>query len=228
MKISIEPKVFQKFHPRFKVAFLAVKNIDNKSKLTESKHLLKEVEQLVKLTFNKNTVKNHHLISPWEVARAEFGRGAKHYHTSVEKLLRKVLRRRKVVSNDVITNLVNYLQLKYVVPIAADDLSKINGDVKYSLATGREKKGLLKLHRNELYSKDNSKILSTKLDHWDNKKTKLTAKTRVALIHIDILPPLDSKKMKELNKELKELITTFCGGTVKELVLDKGTISGTI
>jgi DNA/RNA-binding domain of Phe-tRNA-synthetase-like protein len=84
------------------------------------------------------------------------------------------------------------------------------------------------LHKNELYSEDNTRILATKLDHWHNKTTKVTAKTNTVLIHMDILPPMDARKMKEINKELKDLITTFCNGSVKELTLDKGTLSGTI
>ena len=73
MKISINKKVFSRFHSKFKVAFILVKNIDNNSKLRESLHLLEEAEQLIRLSFNKETVKNHHLMAPWSVAQEEFG-----------------------------------------------------------------------------------------------------------------------------------------------------------
>ncbi len=63
MKITINKEVFKKFHPKFKVAFILLKDMDNSSKIQDSYHLLKEAEQLIRLTFNKDIVKNHHLIS---------------------------------------------------------------------------------------------------------------------------------------------------------------------
>ncbi len=223
MKISIEKEVFKKFHPQFQVAFILFKGIDNKTKIKESKELLKDVEKVVRLTFNKDTVKTHHLISPWNVAKQEFGKEAKHYHTSVELLLKSVLGKKSVATNDVLTNLVRYLALKQIIPIGIDDPSKIEGEIVFSIAGKDEKKQfgeIKKLPKGELYYHDQKKVLGTKLDYWKNEKTKLTAKSNYALVHFEALPPFGSEQLIKLLKEAVNLGQSFCGGEVKAAVLN--------
>ncbi|HLD72253.1 MAG TPA: phenylalanine--tRNA ligase beta subunit-related protein [Candidatus Nanoarchaeia archaeon] len=230
MKISIEKEVFKKFHPQFQVAFILFKGIDNKTRLKESKELLKDVEKVVRLTFNKDSVKTHHLISPWNVAKQEFGKEAKHYHTSVELLLKSVLSKKKVAVNDVLTNLIRYLALKQIIPIGIDDPQKIEGEMVFSIAgtSGEEKNkfnGIKNLSKGELYYHDQKKVLGTKLDYWKNEKTKLTAKSTSALVHFEALPPFGSEQLIQLLKEAVDLIRSFCGGEVKVFVLNKNNLS---
>ncbi len=228
MKIKIKKEVFKKF-PELKIAFVLAKNIDNKSKLKESSHLLEEIQQLIRLTFNKETIKNHHLIAPWAVAQQTFGKNAQHHHTSVERLLKNVLAKKSIVTKDVLTNLLRYLALKHIVPLGVDDLSKTKGDLTFALSSGKEKVDALRnIKKGALYYKDEKNILGTKLDFWKSKKTALNSKSNSALIHFDVLPPLNQKILKVLVKETKDLISSFCGSKVKILVLDKKNSSGKI
>lgn len=222
MNLKIEEEVFQKFNPDLKIAFLLVENIDNKSKLKESLHLLREAEQMVHLTFNKDTIKNHNLIAPWAVAQEKFGKKAKHYHTSVEKLLKAVLKRKGVSSENVLTNLLHYLALKHVLPFGVDDLEKINGSLTFALAGGKEKVDVLrKVKKGVFYYHDKKNVLGTKLDYWKSKKTALDKNSTSALVHFEALPPLDKKKLDALVNEAVNLVGSFCGGKSKVFVLDK-------
>ena len=226
MKISLNKEIFTKFDTKFTVACILVKGIDNESKLEESKHLLQEAENLVQFTFHKETIKNHHMISPWAVAQEKFGKSAKHYHTSVEKLLQKVLRKKSVAKKNVVGNVISYIALKNIVPFGVDDLDKITGDIKFSVSTGREKRGVLRsLKKGELYYRDGKNILGTKLDYWKSKKTSLHPKTTTALIHLEVLSPITQKEMKILLKETVELVESFTGGKAKVFVLDKKKVS---
>jgi len=221
-KVTIDKDVFKKFNPKFKVIFLAVSDFDNKQKLAESKHLLTDTMQMIRLTHNKEQLKNHYLIEPWALAQAEFGKNAKHYHTSVERLLKTVLQGKTVSSNNTLTNLINHLSLKYTVPFGLDDADKIAGKITFKVASGKEKvDALRKLLPNTLYYRDEKKILGTKLDFWKNSKTALTPKSTSALIHLDVLPPLTSKQANEIIKELKMLIDNFCGGKISMISLSK-------
>lgn len=229
MKIKIAPKVFEKFHPQFEVAFILARGVDNVSRLKESLHLLGEAEQYVHLTFHKENVRNHYLISPWAVAREEFGKKARHYQTSVEKLLGKVLARKNIKAGDTLTNLCRYLSLKHILPAAVDDLGKIEGDLVFSLSSGREKKGPLKgMPAGTLYYHDNKDILGTKLDYWKSGKTALDGKTRNVLIHIEALPPVTPQKLKEVAAGMESLVKNFCGGQTKVFILSKRKKEGKI
>jgi len=228
MKVEIKKSVFQKY-PQLKVAFISIKGADNRTKIKESVDMLKEIEHLIHLTFNKETIKNHHLISPWSVAQEEFGKEAKHYHTSVERLLKKVLRRQSVKTRTVLTNVVRYVALKDIVPFGVDDMEKVHGGLIFNLASGKEKVGALRsLKKDALYYKDSKSILGTKLDFWKNKKTALTPNSKDVLIHLEALPPIDSKKLTLILNETTALVRNFCGGKVKVVVLSKNKNSASI
>jgi len=222
MKVSIHADVFKKFHPQLKIAFVYLKKINNKAHLHESEHMLHEGEELVRLEFHPDTLKNHELISPWVAAQQEFGREAKHYHTSTEELLHRVLENKSVKVKDTLTNLLSYLSLKYVVPIGVDDVKKIDKEISFDIAKGNEKVGILSVvKRGAFYYHDASGVLGTKFDYWKSSRTKIDPKTTSVLIHIEAVPPLGSKELNSLLRELNTLSGSFCGGESKVFILDK-------
>ncbi len=222
MIVRVKKEVFNQFNSKLKLGLIKVSDFNNNSKLKESIHLLREIEQMTRMTFNKKSVKDHNLISPWRVAQEKFGKKAQHYHTSVERLLKVVLRKKTVATKDVLTNLVRYLSLKHLVPYGLDDYSKINGDITFSLATGKERVGPLRtVKKNALYYKDKKNVLGTKLDYWKSRKTFLGKDSKSALIHIEALPPVNSKELNQMVREAKTLISSFCQGKIKSAVLDK-------
>jgi DNA/RNA-binding domain of Phe-tRNA-synthetase-like protein len=229
MNLKISPRVFQDFHHDLKIVFILATDIDNHSHLKEAQHLLREAEELVHLTFHRESVKSHRLISPWVAAQQEFGAKAVHYQTIVEQLLHQVIRHRSVVAKEVVTNLLHYLSLKNLVPLAADDPQKVSGGLTFSLARGTEKVGWLRqLKKGAFYYRDDHEILGTKLDYWKNNRTALSRRSKSALIHLEILPPVTKPQMKELIVEAAALIHSFCGGKTSVLVLDKNKRSGRI
>lgn len=217
MKITVRPEVFQKLHPKFTAAFILAMGIDNQSKAKEAGHLLREMERIVLMTFNKDTYKTHHLIAPWTVAQEEFGNKAEHLHTSVEQLLKKVLNHKNVAAKDTATNLLRYLALKHIVPFGLDDPSKVTKEIVFGVSSGKEKK----LHKGVVYYRDAKKLLGAKLDYWKNTKTALKPVSKSALIHFEFLPPVNLQKQKEIITETTELLKAFCGGKIKVAVLDK-------
>ena len=221
MIISIDKSVFSAF-PKLSIAVIIARGLNNKKKLKEAKHLLNETGKVIRLTFNEDSVKTHHLVKPWDVAREEFGKSARHYHTSVEKLLKGMLKNKTVQTSDTLTNLLRCLALRHIIPFGIDDLDEIEGGIAFKTASGKEKsKALRKLEKGEIYYMDRKEVLGAKLDYWKNPKTSLTSKSTNALVHFEALPPITPKKLKEIAKEAAELIETFCGGKTRVVVLDK-------
>ncbi|NQV91778.1 hypothetical protein HQ489_04860 [Candidatus Woesearchaeota archaeon] len=221
MKIAIDKNVFNS-HPKLRLVFILAEDINNKVNLKQTQHLLNESVKLTKLIFHKDTIKNHDLIQPWEVAKEDFGKKAKHYHTSVEKLIQNVLKGKKVTSNDTISNIMSYLSLRHIVPFGADDIHKIHNNITFKIASGKERKGILKtLKQGEIYYQDDSQILGTKFDFWKSSKSSLTPHTAHALIHFEFLPPITKEKEQQILAEAKMLIKSSCGGSVKSFVLSK-------
>lgn len=208
MKITVKPDVFQQVHSRLQIAFLLAEGINNQTNLKKANHLLADMQKAICLSFNKDSPKTHLLISPWNTIKQEFGKQAKHYQTSVELLLEKTLRRQKLESKDTVTALLQYLALKHIVPVGADDPAALQGDLTFEI------KG------KELCYSDAKKMLGKKLDYWKNTKTALKPASKSALLHFEFLPPVNPAKQKEIIDETIELLQTFCGGKVKVAVLD--------
>ncbi|MBT3835959.1 hypothetical protein HOD05_01330 [Candidatus Woesearchaeota archaeon] len=221
MKISIEKKVFNAY-PKLRLAFILVEDIDNKANLKKTQHLLNDSVKLTKLIFHKDTIKNHDLIKPWDVAKAHFGKKARHYHTSVEKLIQNVLKGKKVTRNDTMSNILSHLSLRHIVPFGADDIHKVHNNLTFKIASGKERKGILKsLKKGDIYYQDDSQILGTKLDYWKSDKTKVKSHTAHALVHFEFLPPITKEKEQQILAEAKYLIKGSCGGKIKSFVLSK-------
>lgn len=219
MRITLRKEVFQHFHPQLRIAFILATSIDNKIHLRDSIHLLQEMEKVIRLTFNKETFLNHHLLSPWAVAKQEFGKKARHYHTSVEVLLQKVLAKKSVVAKDATTNLVRYLSLKHILPVGVDDRRTIHGNLAFALATRDEKK--LRVKKRELYYHDEKGVIGIKLDYWKAPRTALKLSTTSVLLHIEALPPVTAQKLAEVVAETDRLLKTFCKAKTKVILLDR-------
>lgn len=222
MKVTVTAEVFRKLHPQFQVGLILITDLQPCRQLKEAKELLDETTQLTRLLFHKTTTKNHHLISPWTAAQREFGRAAKHYHTSVERLLKRVLRKKSVATKDTVTTLVNYLALRNIVPIGVDDFDTLEGQLTFAIAKGGEKATrTTRVKKGAFYYHDDVGVLGTKLDHWKAKDSSVLPETTSVLIHIDALPPVTKKQLTALVKETGTLIQSFCGGKVKSVILDK-------
>ncbi len=210
LHIDFSPAVFRKL-PKLKVVFLVAEEIDNHSKLKEAQELLGDLTSLLRQTMHKDTIKTHHLISPWQVAREEFGNKAKHYQTSLEQLMEKVLRGEKIFSKETVGNLVKFISLKHLVPLAVDDLEKIKGKITFDVATDKDTNKEKSLHQGDLFYRDDKKMLGAKLDFWKSATTIPSAKTRKVLIHMEVLPPITRGKMREIVQEMAVLLQNFCG-----------------
>ena len=231
MKITILPDVFVHLNKDFSTAFILASHLDNKILHKEARNLLVDIEHYVRLTFHKETFATHKLISPWESAKEHFKGKAHHYHTSVEKLLKKVLAKKSVATKNVAHNLVHYLSLKHIIPMTLDDADKIVGDVTLSISNGRRRMGYKKIPKGVLMYEDNAKkkkVIGTMFGYKKLARTKVGPKTKTILIQINAMPPITGKKFDEIVKETAELFASFTDGKVQTLILNKRNQSGMI
>jgi DNA/RNA-binding domain of Phe-tRNA-synthetase-like protein len=221
MKIKIHNSVFTEY-PKLRVALLLVKQIDNKTNLKESKSLLEDIGEYARLTFNKDTLENHSLLASWKLAQEGSGKKIKQRHSSLEKNLTRVLANKDISKKNVLDNVINYISLKNLVPITADDCADVKGDVHFKIVKGTERlKSLKQLPKGILFYRDSTKVLGSKFDFWKSPHARLTPETWSALIHLEAIAPMSNKRFNEVVKETVELVKTFTNGEVTKLVLNK-------
>jgi len=169
MKVIVEKKILEKF-PKLNIGIVIAKGIDNSGDDEKIYHLLDEIQDLIKLNIVPESLARHPLISNWRSAYSEFGSKPSKYNSSVEALLKSVLKGRKIPRISKIVDLYNYLSLKHLVPMGADDLDKIDGDIKLKFATGKEKFTPLGKNtadnpdKGEVIYKDDKKVFMQKME----------------------------------------------------------------
>ncbi len=215
MKIAILPTVFSGFHPRLCFAFLRVGDASSQKMVEESRHLLQEQERFIRLMFHEDSQKYEELISNWTTAMEDLKGKAKHYQTSLEKLMKNVLAKKTVATTNVIQNLIYFISLKHFIPVGVDDYDKIKGKITFLLSAGRSGR------KRELYYKDSQGILGAKLDYQHCSRTKPRKTTKTYLIHLDALPPVTDQQLREITRELIRLVQTFCQASVRADTLNK-------
>ena len=216
MKMSVDRKVFEKFHGDFFAGCIACRGLNNKGSSAESEEMLRDIEEYVHLNFNADTLKTNNLVSSWKAATAHYGEQFQHYHTALEKMLKTVLDRKRVPAENKLVNLINFFSLKHLVPLTALDLKNVGTKLVFTLSD-----------HNDLVLRNDKAVLVRKFAD-EKPQHHVTEKTSDALIFVEGVPPLHHEHLDNILEEVAGLVKVFCGGTTKRVILTKHKLSAEI
>jgi lysyl-tRNA synthetase class 2 len=227
MNLKIDPRIFQQY-PHVMVGVLVAHDIDNTQ--LHQQHIVnllnKEINH-TKSRFNVDQLARVAYITSWQDAYKKFGSNPKKYPPSIENLLRRILKGQELSSINPLVDLYNTISLKYLIPAGGEDLDTLHGDIVLTFADNNEKPVLLlgaKIAEapavGEVIYKDEQGAFCRKWNWREADRTKLTAKTRNALLVLEALPPFTKAMLESALYELAENIKKYCGGTVTGTILD--------
>jgi len=113
-----------------------------------------------------------------------------------------------------------------MVPSGGDDLDRVDGDLRLTLAKGDEPFTPLNSDvveypiPGEVIYEDSSKVMCRCWNWRQGDQTKLTPATINVAINVDCLPPVSRDEAEAITKELANLVKEFCGGQATYLLLD--------
>ena len=227
MKIIISPEIFKNF-PKLHVGIVFVKGINN-SGVNEKIHtMLKEIIDYIKINIEPDNISGHKSIKAWREAYSSFGAKPSKYNSSVESLLKRVLKDGSLPKINKFVDVYNMLSLKHMVPMGADDINKVEGDIHLKYAKGNEIFIPLNStevdHPNEgevVYTDDRT-VLCRRWNWKDGDKSKITDQTVNAILYIEGIPPVEKSQIENACQEAANLFEMFCGGKASYHVLDIG------
>ncbi len=205
MKFIINKKLFDNYE-NLKVGVIVCHNVNNKKKININDKY-NEIKSSTKEKFSNIELAEYPIIHKWREVYKSFGE--KKARSSIEALIRRTVNGKEIPNINPIVDIYNMLSLKYELPVGGEDLSKINGDIELTYATGNETFIELgsneeeKVNENEIVYRFNDTVICRNFDYRESDITKLTENTTDCVLVIESI--LDSELDEALN-ELSELI----------------------
>lgn len=217
MKFSLSNRILEKY-PYTKIgiitAHISVKNdCDYTDKLQNT---LKDNLQAMGLDVNNYS--NHPNIILWrDIYQMDFGLNPKIYRSSIDALVRRVLMKNKLWNISNIVDLYNCCSVQNLLPMAAYDLDKIEGDIQIRYGRYNEvfqgigQFDLQSVLANHIVYADNNKILCWLWNYKDSQLSCIDNKTKKAIFFIDSIGNSEHANLEKASKELSDhLIKINC------------------
>jgi DNA/RNA-binding domain of Phe-tRNA-synthetase-like protein len=222
---QIEAAIFERF-PELKLGVLLLNNINNTSPSEELEHLLIAAQEKVRQDLSGITLSQHPQVAPWREAYRAFGVKAKDYPSSIENLLKRVLKGETLRSINPLVDLYNVVSLEHLIPIGGEDLDSLQGDIVLRFAGNDE----LAIHllgdteakapkTGEVIYADDLGAICRRFNWKEAERSKLTANTKRAVLVVEALPPVDEAKLQVALNQLSTLADRFCQASVTTHIL---------
>ena len=225
MRLQVHPDIFHQF-PGAALGVVVAHGIDVTGEQPELMAQLRAAEARVRESLRGATITEHPHIAPWREAYRQFGAKPKDHPSSIENLVRRVLKGEDLRHVNTLVDLYNLVSLEYLVPVGGEDLDKIVGDVWLTFA-GEDEPAVRMLGEmearapkpGEVLYKDSAGAICRRWNWKEADRTKLSEATRNAFLVIERLPPVEKAIVEAATRELAELVARWCGGHIRwELV----------
>jgi lysyl-tRNA synthetase class 2 len=225
MKDIVATEVLAKF-PSYIRGVVVARGVNNQGENQKLMELLRRVEDNATKDESLLEIKSHPRIASWRQAYSDFGVNPNKLYSSIESLGRRARRGDQLSYINTLVALFNYFSLKHMVPSGGDDLDRVDGNLRLTLAKGNEpftpfnSEVIEYPTPSEVIYVDDSKVMCRCWNWRQGDQTKLTPATTNVAINVDCLPPVLRGEAEAITKELADLVTEFCGGEVKYFLLD--------
>ena len=223
MKCKINPKIFEDFDNPV-IGVIIATGIDNKNDNPQIQKLLREAEINLREKLKDVEISEHPHIAPWRETYRKFGSKPRDFRCSAEALTRVVLRGSEIKKISPLVDLYNLISIKYILPVGAEDLDKMQGDLELTFADGTEDYTPLGEEENdppkmgEVIYRDDFGVICRRWNWREGDRTKITTETKNAVV---VIESIASTQIKGAVEELANFIKEYCGGEVKIYYLNK-------
>jgi len=229
MKFIIQKEILKKF-PEVKLGIVVGLGVNNSQKHQEISGLLNEWRDKQKREFADVELKNHERIAPWREAYSSFGAKPSKYSSSIESLLKRVISGGSLPTINPLVDLYNTLSLKHVLPFGAEDLDRVEGDIKLAFAEGHEAGKYIggssvdTCENGEVAYLDDTGFICRRWNWREADRTKILPETTNFVLVVEALPPVGEQELKEAINDFVDLAQRYLGGDYKTAILNKDTL----
>ncbi len=226
MFFSIQKELFD-ILPDLTIGVVVAINVDNTKPSEEIKVLLSNAMQELRKNFLSDKPQEHPRIKPWRSAFSKIGISGSKYQSSIEAMVRRILKGDTIPSINPLVDLYNSISLRYLVPMGGHDIDTLEGNIYLKFAEGWETftpmggGETITVPKGELIYCDDKEVLTRNWVWRQCEKDKTTERTKNIFIPIDVLGEVGKERANEIIEELSRLIPQYLGGSIFSAVLGK-------
>jgi len=217
---TVAHEVFAQFpgYTRGVVLAYEVANSESPQELTS---LLRSAEDSVRERLQLDSLAGHPRINPWREAYRSFGAKPGKYRSSIEAMVRRVLRDRDLPTINALVDVGNTISLRHLVSAGGHAIDVLTQDISLRPATGEEE--FIPFGSKEIEHPLPGEIIFTEGENvlvrrwtWRQANHTLTLPSTTAIeFNVDGLPPVSAAEIEEICRELADMVERFCGGRTR-------------
>ncbi len=225
MKIKIDSAIFEK-HPKLLVGVIVLRGIDNSKRRSVTEQFLNGICAQIQKNFTVDDLNNEPAIEAWRKTYREFGANPKKYPSSIEALMKRVIKGSSVPSINTLVDVYNYISLKNRLPIGGEDLDKLCGDVCLTYAEGNDpfigigSTKVAYVPKGEVIYRDDAGVTCRRWNYRECDRSKLTTETKNACLILEDMGVLGEEKLANLVEETAQFVTKYVGGEATIAILN--------
>jgi DNA/RNA-binding domain of Phe-tRNA-synthetase-like protein len=222
----IAPDVFALF-PEVAVGVIVCEGVNNREANPAALDALAETVASLPARVTGD-IATHPAVAPWREAYRTFGTKASKYPSSIENLIRRILKGYTPAHINTLVDIYNAISLQYLIPVGGEDLDSTEGDIWLAVA-GDDEPAVHLLgeeearapQAGEVIYKDSKGALCRRWNWKEAERTKLTHATTRAVLVTECVPPIAASHLQAALSDLEARVRHFTGARTHSAVLTR-------
>jgi DNA/RNA-binding domain of Phe-tRNA-synthetase-like protein len=215
-RLRVTPEVFARF-PDFRVLVIYAGGLRNQPSTDFSRKLQRQAERAARAAFGDAKPSSHPHVAAWRDAYSAFGAKPSRFPSSVEALLKRVLRGEPLPEINALVDVYNAQSIEHVLPIGGEDRDRLASDLLLSFAHGGERfvtrgEEDEAVDAGEVVWGDSAGVTCRRWNWRQGLRTALTLDTVNAYFLLEALPPFTRSQLESAGAALAGAIATASPG----------------
>ncbi len=226
MGFTVDRELFNQF-PELCFGLIVARQVDNEGESPALQELLAGQVEATHRELAGGNVRQHPLIAPWREAFRKLDYNPNRFPPSIEALAKRIAKKAQFPFINKVVDLVNSLSLKYMLPMGAHDLDRLQGDMQVRFTTGGEvftpfgQEETELVEAGEVVYTDDEEICTRRWVWRQGERSKVTPRSKTILFPIDGFYNISEEQVRAAREELAALLVEHVGAKVSSYWLDK-------
>ncbi len=219
-KLGVSPEIFSKF-PEARILALYASGLRNQPSNPYSRELQRQAESEARAAFGDAKASSHPHVAAWREAYSCFGSKPSRFPSSVEALLKRVLRGEPLPEINALVDVYNAISVQHVLPIGGEDRDRLTSDLLLGFARGGETFVARgdddeAIAAGEVVWADSAGVTCRRWNWRQGLRTALTLDTATAYFLLESLPPFTRQQLDAAGEALSAHIARLSPGAAIE------------